>query len=1807
MFRKVALGMFFFLVGSSAAFAAAPVVYFSDLVSGPKTGGQDNKGVFVTIVGKNFGASRGTSTVRIGGGAADNYPVWSDTKISFQLGSAAATGSITVTTPEGTSNGVPFTVRAGNIYFVDAGSPNNPGTGTYDDPWRSPASFYNARQAGDTCYFRAGTYSGKYGYQSYHCNFTIRGTINGAANNEIAFVGYPGETAKIAANSSEPTGNFEWPDGNSYYVVAGLTLQGAGRGCMTISGTGHRIVNNDCIGSSDFAYGLIFPTGSSYAKIYGNKMHGMTSGNKLSHLLYLGYGASNTDFGWNNIYGNNIDVGPVISTNTDGGAYTFSNNLIHDNIINGGSAARGIGFIAQASGSSAKIYNNQFINCGGGSYAAYIWSGSVDLYNNTFYGTNGSAALYVGGQYGYNPETVRVKNNLFYNPSGVSYITIASESSMGSLTIDYNAYYGNGSGPSRDTHAVNANPLVTAAASSDFHLLSTSPLIDAGTDVSAVVTRDFDGVLRPQSDAFDIGVFEYPGTSSSLPSNTPPVFAAVGNKTVAENSSLSFSLSASDADGDPLTYSATGLPSGAALNGAVFTWVPGYAQAGTYTVTFSVSDGKGGTDTETSIITVTNVNRSPVIDAISDKTVSENSSLTFTVSASDADGDTVAVTAGTLPSGAAFNTSTRVFTWTPGYTQAGTYTVAFTASDGNGGSSSQSAKITVTDANRAPVFTVVGAKTVAENTLLGFTVSATDPDGDSVTYSASGLPSDAVFQNATFSWTPGYDRAGTYTVTFTAGDGKGGTSSMAVPITVTNVNRTPVMAVIGNQSAAKGSLLTFTVSASDPDGDKVTYAAQGMPQGAVFDTATGVFSWTPGQSGTYTVTFTASDGVAAVTQSVSIAVANTTHLPVIDTIGPKTVSENEALTFTVNASDADGDTLSYSVSSLPNGASFKGQTFTWTPDYTQAGTYQPVFTVDDGNGGTASETVVITVKNLNRDPVLAVIGAKTVAENAALVFLVSATDADGDVLTYQASNLPQGAVFDSAARSFTWVPSAEQEGSYPVTFTVTDTNGGSASDTVVITVTDVDLEPPVLTGLIPARDELQVPRTTGITFHLSDSGKGVDVQSIHMEVKREGDKTAVTVIDKGKNQLGAYPECISITGAPADYQVTYTPPAARQYRFGYDQAVTVSVTAGDLAGNALSDTYSFTTAMVLRGANRKISGSATTAKDNSSIAADASGKNVYAVWQDAGGLVRFASSSNGGSTFSAPVDLSGASGTATDPVIAIDGEQNLYVAWEQSGADQTRDIYLARRRAGEEAFTSAVVPADSALASRADQRHPVLAAHGSGHVVLCWYNENGNDGVYYAVSTDAGSSLWNSGTLAAARVDDGSAEAVRAACVAVDNADRIYVAWSAVKSGVRSVYFNKFGADGAKAYASDIKVNQDAGASADKPSLSVRPEFSVSEDDANICVAWEHTHGGDTDIAFNRSFSGTAWGSDVQVNEDATTEQPQTAPRVAINADGLISVIWADMRSGDADIYFASSLDGGAVFKTNMLANDDSGSAGQGAPCMFLGDSADDLCMAWTDQRNGTGDIYFSRSCKFDVTNEVSADVAANTETVVRAESGNTALAGTEVSIPQAALDAPANISMINVELPPSFTNGSQPARAVEFGPSGIQFKQPVTIKVPYGQADLDMAGVNDPSKLRLYYYNLKTLGWEAVDSSYVDRANGCVRAEVSHFSMYGIGATVTESQEGAAVSSGGGGGGGGGGCFIATAAYGSPDQADVRILRRFRDRCLLTTGWGREFVKFYYRHSPAIARRIEGNERAKFVVRCCLKPLVALAKALVR
>jgi len=120
---------------------------------------------------------------------------------------------------------------------------------------------------------------------------------------------------------------------------------------------------------------------------------------------------------------------------------------------------------------------------------------------------------------------------------------------------------------------------------------------------------------------------------------------------------------------------------------------------------------------------------------------------------------------------------------------------------------------------------------------------------------------------------------------------------------------------------------------------------------------------------------------------------------------------------------------------LPGGASFdtETQTFTWTPGYEQSGTYENIrfiVTEETDAARTDYEDITITVNDVSFPPELDAIGDKVVSEMELLEFAIAATNPEGDELVYSASGLPVGASFNADTRTFSWIPTYQQSGTY---------------------------------------------------------------------------------------------------------------------------------------------------------------------------------------------------------------------------------------------------------------------------------------------------------------------------------------------------------------------------------------------------------------------------------------------------------------------------------------------------------------------------------------------------------------------------------------------------------------------------------------------------------------------------------------------------------------------------------------------------------------------------------------------------------
>ncbi len=410
-------------------------------------------------------------------------------------------------------------------------------------------------------------------------------------------------------------------------------------------------------------------------------------------------------------------------------------------------------------------------------------------------------------------------------------------------------------------------------------------------------------------------------------------------------------------------------------------------------------------------------NQPPEITCPGSQSVDEGQLLEFDVNATDPDGTIPSLTAENLPSGANFTDNsdgTGTFSWTPTYTQAGSYDVTFNASDGDLWDTC-TVDITVDNVNRAPVITCPGSQSVNENELLEFDVSATDSDGTIPSLSAQDLPSGASFVDngdgsGTFSWTPTYAQSGDYDVTFIASDGFL-EDSCVVDITVNNVNRPPEITCPGDQFVIEDNLLEFDVSATDPDGTIPSLSAQDLPSGASFvdnGDGSGTFSWTPThtQEGEYDVTFTASDGDLEDTCVVHITVYDAGPVPPVavdDYVEVDEDSEDNVFDVLYNDYDLNGDDLTIvDVTDPSHGTVFNHDTYiTYNPEENFFGFDEFSYTISDGDL-TDSAIVNITVININDPPLTPGPPEGPSIINAGTTYTYTAVtiDPEGDKISY---------------------------------------------------------------------------------------------------------------------------------------------------------------------------------------------------------------------------------------------------------------------------------------------------------------------------------------------------------------------------------------------------------------------------------------------------------------------------------------------------------------------------------------------------------------------------------------------------------------------------------------------------------------------------------------------------------------------------------------------------------------------------------------------------------------------------------------
>ena len=505
------------------------------------------------------------------------------------------------------------------------------------------------------------------------------------------------------------------------------------------------------------------------------------------------------------------------------------------------------------------------------------------------------------------------------------------------------------------------------------------------------------------------------------------------------------------------------------------------------------------------------------------------------------------------------------FTYTPDANYNGTDSFTYRISDGNGGTATAVVSLTILPVNDAPVASN-DTFTVAEDGSVTINVRANDTDVDGNTLTITHVDGNlisvgspvavtngtvALTAGGTLVFTPAANYNGPASFTYTISDGQGGTDTANVSGTVTAVNDAPVVsAPLADITRNDGDAVSINAGAAftDVDGPGATYSVTGLPVGLSINTATGEISGTIDNSASvtdpFTIVVTRNDGAGgSVSDTFILTVLNPAPVAVDDTNagGDHTVLSGNVLTGTVTSgtgvggvdTDPDGDTLQ--VTTVQSGASIVAAgaplsltygaitvaangSYTFTPNALANGLANGVsvtetisYTVSDGEGGTDTAILTLTITGGNDAPNSTAISNQTGVDAATVSFNVAGNFSDpdaGDTLTFTATGLPPGLSISAAGLiTGTIDHSASLTDPFSVTVTATDALGLSTSRTFSWVVTNPG---PVAKNDGFATTENLV--SSGSVF--ASNGNGIDSDP-------DGDSLSVSAVNGSALNVGA--------------------------------------------------------------------------------------------------------------------------------------------------------------------------------------------------------------------------------------------------------------------------------------------------------------------------------------------------------------------------------------------------------------------------------------------------------------------------------------------------------------------------------------------------------------------------------------------------------------------------------------------------------------------------------------------------------------
>lgn len=483
-------------------------------------------------------------------------------------------------------------------------------------------------------------------------------------------------------------------------------------------------------------------------------------------------------------------------------------------------------------------------------------------------------------------------------------------------------------------------------------------------------------------------------------------------------------------------------------------------------------------------------NQPPEISGTPAAVTQSGQDYSFTPQAKDADNDFLEFAITNKPSWSTFSTDTGTLAGVPGDSDVGETTdITITVTDGRDQRAVGPFKIkinprtqTPSPTNKAPTIAGTPATAVDVSKPYRFQPTAADADGDKLTFAISNRPSWATFSTSTgeLGGTPATANIATYSnIVISVNDGEATATLPAFAITVKGPNnRTPTISGTPATSVQATQAYSFVPAGSDPDGDTLTYSIQNKPAWAAFTASNGRLSGTPATTdvGTYaSIVISASDGKASVSlPAFSVAVqAAPNRAPTISGTPATSAKVGVAYSFQPSGTDADGDTLGYTIQNRPTWAAFDTKTGKLSGTPTAAGTFANIIVSVSDSKASASLAAfsIVASAAANGSPTVSGTPSTSVTAGSTYSFQPSASDPEGNTLSWSIANKPSWATFSTATGKLSGTPSSSGVGTFAgIVISVSDGPNSVSLASFTITVTSAALGAATLSWQAPTEN-----------------------------------------------------------------------------------------------------------------------------------------------------------------------------------------------------------------------------------------------------------------------------------------------------------------------------------------------------------------------------------------------------------------------------------------------------------------------------------------------------------------------------------------------------------------------------------------------------------------------------------------------------------------------------------------------------------------------------------------------------------------